>query len=369
MHYCFFTSGSWQGNASVVRMRELGNEFIARGHRVSYLVDDVPYNRQSLNLHPRADVVFTPNPTKISQVPARRSLLKKLAADFVHVLNPFVKAYLALAASSQRVVGDWDEWPAMRTQLPAQQLLRERFLDRWMRNRSTVRVVCSRYLQREFERRYGQKSVYIPYAMYLPDYPDGESPYDGPTAVYMGTFYPAYDHDLLLGAAKLLKQRGQVPKIALVGAGIQTDEMARFIAENGLSNVQLCGQQRDEALWRHLRHARVLLFPIRETILNLARCPSKTFAYVQAQRPVIANRVGEVAEVLGEKAFRYPEPTAESFADAIAEAMQSPATEADVSYDMTSLTWSARADTLLAALEAVFPPRPVLGERVGVRGI
>src|SRR5690348_919018 len=106
MHYCFFTSGSWLGNASVVRVRELGNQLLARGHRVSYLVDDVPYNREQIDLHPSADIVFTPNPSKLSQIRARRALLKKIGADYVHVLNPSVKAYLALGgASRQRVVG------------------------------------------------------------------------------------------------------------------------------------------------------------------------------------------------------------------------------------------------------------------------
>jgi glycosyltransferase involved in cell wall biosynthesis len=355
MHYCFFTAGSWLGNASVVRTRELGNQFIARGHRVSYLLDDVPFNRQNANLHPQAELVFTPDPSKVSQVTARRSLLKKLSPDYVHVLNPSAKAYLALAGGSSarlRVVGDWDEWPAMRTQLPGHQLLRERFLDRWLRRRAAVRVVCSRYLQREFARRYGLDSLYVPYAMYLPQLPDGPSPYAAPTAVYMGTFYPAYDHDLLLEAARLLKARGMTPSIALVGTGAQMEALQRFIDEQGLSNVRLCGHQSGEGLWRHLRHARVLLFPIRSTVLNLARCPSKTFAYVQARRPVIANRVGEVAEVLQDRAFRYVEETPQSFADAIADAMQSPATVADVSYDMQSLTWSARADTLLNTLQA-----------------
>jgi glycosyltransferase involved in cell wall biosynthesis len=94
----------------------------------------------------------------------------------------------------------------------------------------------------------------------------------------------------------------------------------------------------------------VLLFPIRETLLNLCRCPSKTFAYVQAKRPVIANRVGEVAEVLGDKGI-YVEPTPQSFADAIERAMSSPEVERDIEYDLSNLTWSARADALLAELK------------------
>lgn len=349
MHYCFFTAGTWQGNASMVRMREIGNEFLARSHRVTYLVDDVPFNHEKLNVSPKAQVVYTPNPSSISQITTRRMLIKQIGADYVHVLNPSVKAWLALAGLNQKVVGDWDEWPARRDQLSFHRRAREKFLDHWLRNRSTLLVVASRYLQRQFKDQFNLDAAYIPYATYLQQSPDGPSPHAEPAAVYMGSFYSIYDHDLLLEAALLLNQRGVRPNITLVGDGDDMPKMREFVAKNGLTNVHLVGYRSGDELWRHLRHARVLLFPIRETLLNLCRCPSKTFAYVQARRPVIANPIGEVAEVLGERGI-YVEPTAQSFADAIERAMKSPATEPDVEYDLSNLTWSARADAVLAAL-------------------
>ncbi|MBC8106750.1 MAG: glycosyltransferase [Anaerolineae bacterium] len=350
MHYCFFTSGTWQGNASMVRMREIGNEFLAREHRVTYLVDDVPYNHEKLNVSPKAQVVYTPNPSSLRQIATRRKLIKQISADFVHVLNPSIKAWLALAGMpNQKVVGDWDEWPARRDQLSLHRRAREKFLDRWMRNRSMLLVVASRYLQKQFKDLFNLDAEYIPYATYLQQSADGHSPHAEPAAVYMGSFYSIYDHGLLLEAALLLQQQGLRPNITLVGDGDDMPRMREFVAKNELTNLHLVGYQSGDDLWRHLRHARVLLFPIRETLLNLCRCPSKTFAYVQAKRPVIANKVGEVAEVLGDKGI-YVEPTAQSFADAIEAAMKSPATESDVEYDLSNLTWSARADALLAAL-------------------
>ena len=132
----------------------------------------------------------------------------------------------------------------------------------------------------------------------------------------MGNLYPAYDHDLLFDRDLLLKAPGKSPRITFLGHGPDLEKWRSFVKENGLSNVEVPGFTTGEELWRRLRHAHVLLFPIRETIINLARCPSKTFAYAQARRPVIANRVGEIPEVLGKKAT-YVEPTAEAFADAI----------------------------------------------------
>ena len=93
MHYCFYTSGTWHGNASIVRMRELGSEFIARGHHVTYLVDDVPYNREKLNVSPRAQVVYVTKPSSIAQIAER---LREIATV---ALGPHL---LAAACGEQR---------------------------------------------------------------------------------------------------------------------------------------------------------------------------------------------------------------------------------------------------------------------------
>ena len=289
MHYCFLTSGTWDANASFVRLREFGNELVSRGHSVSVIADDFPYN------------IDIARPSRgFGQIAARRKLVKLINPDYVHVLNPFIKAYMSLRFTGQKIIGDWDEWPAHR-KLPFARLTMEKFLDRWLRKHAHRIVVASKYLQQEFKQRFDIDAAYIPYAAYLQPYADGESPFTEPTAVYMGNLYPAYDHDLLFEAARILKSRNKLPRIVILGAGPDTEKWRAFVAEHGLTNVSVPGFVSGELLWRHLRHAHVLLFPIRENLLNLCRCPSKTFAYAQSRRPTIANRVGEVAQVLGDK--------------------------------------------------------------------
>ena len=92
----------------------------------------------------------------------------------------------------------------------------------------------------------------------------------------------------------------------------------------------------------------MLLFPIRSTRDNWLRCPSKTFAYAQARRPIITNRVGEVAHMLGEKAT-YIECTPEAFADAIERAMDTPNLP-DVDYGIERQNYDERAGMLLEYL-------------------
>jgi glycosyltransferase involved in cell wall biosynthesis len=346
-HHCFLTLGDLDRNASFVRLREFGNALADRGHRVSYVIDDYKYNHEKLQLHPRAEKHFVPDPRKPSQVTARRRVLKQLRPDYVHFLNPSIKSYLALVGTGLKFFCDWDEWPARRPH-PFARGLMERYLDHWCRTRSVIRPVASKYLVGEFA-RLGNDAAYIPYAAYLQPHADGPSPFAQPTVVYVGNFYPAYDHDLIFEAARILKvERGETPAIAVLGGGPDFEKWQAFVRRHDLQNVHLPGYLTGDALWRHMRHARANLFPIRETLLNLARCPSKTFAYMQARRPVIACPVGEVKECLGDQGmFVPPDPTA--WADAIS-AMMQPGDRPDIDYHVEAHNWSERTDRLLAAL-------------------
>ena len=346
MRYVFFSTGSWEKNASMVRLRELGREMIARGVEVCYAVDDVPFNREKIDLDPRATVVYSPVKGPLRAIWARRRTIRELRPDYVHVLNPAPKSGAGLWGSRWRVVGDWDEWHRMADFNPARKAV-ERYLDHWLRRRASLVVVCSRYLQNQFKSLFNQDSLYLPYATYLPSYPPTTSPFAEPTLVYMGNLYPSYDHDLIREAAVRLKARGLTPPLLIMGGGPDLEKWRAVIKEKNLTNVSLPGFLSGDELWRRLRHAHALLFPIRDTILNRARCPSKTFAYAQARRPVITNRVGEVPEVLGERA-RYVEISAEGFERAMEEAMRE--RRDDIDYNVEAHNWGARAQTLIDAL-------------------
>lgn len=352
MHYCYVTYGPWEHNAGHLRPREMGRALIDRGVDVTYIIDDLPYNRTTLptQLHPKAKIFYVPRHR--GQTAARRRVLADVKPDFLHLLNPHAKSYLAIAGNKNlKVVGEWDEPPIWRPFGPARHAL-EVVLDRWLRGRADRIVACTKYIQDYFRDAHGLDVPYIPHATYLPSYPDGQSPFAEPTAVYMGNFFPAWDHDVIFEAARMLAGRGEHPRITFLGTGPDTEKWQAFVRDSGLRNVTLAGFVTGEALWRHLRHARVLLFPIRDTLLNKARCPSKIFAYAQARRPTIANSVGEVPQVLGDGAT-YVDCTPQAFASAISAAMAGGHTP-DVEYHAERHNYADRAERLLRVLDG--PP-------------
>jgi len=115
--------------------------------------------------------------------------------------------------------------------------------------------------------------------------------------------------------------------------------------------VHMSGHVEPAQVPAYLLASDVLLFPIEDTVANRARCPNKTFQYIGANRPIVTNRVGEVAKHLGEAAFYYDFDSLDDFAAVVARALESSG-----SYDESGLlkkhTWSRRAEVYIEWLQA-----------------
>lgn len=347
--YAFVATGDVARNASFVRLRELGRELAARGLDVHYFLDDeaatVSQVAPSLAF---ATVHLARGVSRRARLWQRRRQLASVAPNAVHILNPQPGNCGTIAGLSIPVICDWDELLSARNRAFFQQRV-DRLCEWYARRAAALHVVASRWLQERLEKDFGIASLYLPYAAYLPPLPDGPCPFREPTAVYMGNLMPDFDHDLIIDAWEILRRRGNAPlKLSIIGGGPLLEAVRSDVKSRGLHDVEIEGYRTGQALWDRLRHAHVLLFPIRDTVGNRSRCPSKTFAYMQAKRPIITNRVGEVAEALGDLAT-YVRPDPQAFADAVD---QLPVGRpADVGYPLHAHQWSSRADSLLNRID------------------
>jgi len=352
MHYCYLFTNDTFG-AVTFRMAQLGAEMIKRGIRVSYIANDAdqPERRGKLGekIPAAATVELIPRGSQLKAIAARRRAIKRLKPDYVEVLNPHPQTLLPLAGlRGPRVVALWDE-PQLVYDLGLRRRAAARAWNRWLISRAWLKITAAKSLQDLLRERYGVDAVYLPHVNYLAPQPDGASPFDRPTFVYLGTFSPAWDHDVIFEAARVLRERGRTPAICIVGSGADRPRWDAFVREHNLDNVHIAGFLDEPNLWRHLRHARALLFPMRDTLLNRSRCSSKLFAYAQARRPVIANRVGEAPQILGEEGVTWVGQGPEAFAEAIDRASAEPV-PADVEHDLERLSAERRVDELLEAI-------------------
>lgn len=345
--YAFLATGDVSRNASFVRLRELGRELAAHGLGVHYFLDDEPANVSGVV--PTLDfatVHLAHGVGRGTRLRSRRRQLEAVAPAAVHILNPQPGNCGSVVGLGVPLVCDWDELLSSRNR----KFFRRRVdlaCEWYGRRRASLTVVASRWLQAMMESRFGLASLYLPYAAYLPAFEEGANPFSEPTAVYMGNLMPDFDHGLIIDAWEILQRRGHPLRLCIAGGGPLLDAVRADVTRRGLSNITLAGYVTGQPLWDRLRHAHVLLFPIRDTEGNRARCPSKTFAYMQAKRPVIANPVGEVAEALGSLG-RYVAPNPEAFAAAV-EQLPRGRLE-DVGYPLERHRWAARATALMQRL-------------------
>lgn len=345
--YAFLASGSFRRNPSLMRALCLGRELLDRRVNVSYVADDIADNRASDVFDQRARISYVTPYRGLQQLTARRAAIARLCPSHVHVINMSPKTFAGLVGSRWSVIADYDERPACRPH-SFWRKQRELAFEAWVNLRASQVIVCSRHLQREWSALYGRTPAYIPYAIDSVDRQPMPNPFSEPTVVYVGTFSRPYDLDLLFHAAKVLAERGVKPRMCFVGRGPEWQLWSDFVKLHGLSNVELPGFLDDMEMQRRVKHAHVLLFPIRPSPPNLSRCPYKTYMYARARRPVIVNRTGEIPAVLGDLAT-YVDCTPESFAEAIERAMQSPVLP-DIDYGVDRHNWGERAERLLALL-------------------
>ncbi|MFN5274648.1 MAG: glycosyltransferase family 4 protein [Planctomycetota bacterium] len=305
-------------------------------------VPQSPANRQCQEAELVGPIYFDSNPTRIRSSIGK--IFREVQPEFVHMLNPREKAVLlAIAFPKVRFVFDWEDWTTFIEKRPTLRWYK-RARDRWLLKRASLVVCASRWLADYIREQYRHSALYLPYACLPRVFPrthDGAVP---PLAVGMGSLHPDWDHDLLIEAAGVLKQRGIEHPIRWVGAGAQLEACRERASQLGLKQFEFPGYLDWDSMLAELTSAHCLVFPIRNKPLNLARCPFKCYQFAQSGRPVITSDVGEVRSILGDHAL-YVEPTAEAIADALHRIMSSPR-RPDVPYDLSEQIWEQRAATL-----------------------
>ncbi len=227
-----------------------------------------------------------------------RELLASLNPDWIVQLNPTLKGFLTLIFTSHKVIGEWDE-PSI---LIPQGFIKTIFaysLHFWLRWRSTIQVSCTKAFL-----KYLPKAEYISHGQYVPQMKFKKDLHkDGEYFVYLGNFYPLFDHELLIEGLKSASKRGFRPEVVMVGGGPDLERWKNYCLKNNLWNIKFKGYCEMNEWMPILIGASSLLFPMRDTPLNRCRCSSKIFAYLASGRPVIAHRVGEIAELLGQVSY------------------------------------------------------------------
>ncbi len=248
----------------------------------------------------------------------------RLAPDVVHTFKPKAYAGLAHRALGRRfpVVVDTDDWegPGGWNALGDYSPLQARFFtwqERWGLRHADVVTVASRALQTLAWSLGGEpeRIVYLPNGVVVP--PDARlgASVGRPTVLLYTRFFE-------FGLARLWRlfrhvrgQRADV-RFLVVGQGFQGEEthlvrMARDAGwsvamdvaagpTQGLPDADLiyAGWGTEETLPLWFSAADLAIYPFDDTLLNRTKCPVKLLDLLAAGVPVVADAVGQIAEIV-----------------------------------------------------------------------
>ena len=244
-------------------------------------------------------------------------------ADLVHLFKP--KGYGGLAAMlmmAVRAIGvrlppvlvdtdDWEGKGGMNELHPYSRTERAvfEFQERWLLPRSTGLTVASR----ELERMALEMGVPSRRLLYLPNCVEDGATGNGaagrarlgiPTDAQVVLLYTRFFefnqqklHELFAGIHRELPQ----VRFLVVGKGRQGEEerLAEAAVEFGFAEMlHVAGWVEPSELPDYLAVADLALYPFEDNLINRCKCPAKLTELLRAGVPVVADRVGQLAEYI-----------------------------------------------------------------------
>jgi len=360
MHIAFVTFGNYSKFPTLKRATGMAAPLLKAGHVVSLLLEDSEDNRQKVgNECPGAQVFYHKrSPKPRGERSAKNETLRQIRPDVVWICAVGARTWVRRPHKNCLMIADHSELPSAFVKKPLRKLYE--YLCEWGHLWSFDAHVCaSRYLEAFYSKRMrkvGQRPRvhYSPYAfnqLLLDEapvlLPQLQADYTKPkTVVYMGGFWENYGFwDMLHVFRQLLAERDDL-QFLMLGKGPEKDAGQKWIQKNGLADrIHLVGYAPEEHLSSYFTFADAFICPLRRTLQDIARCPSKLYMYLAFRRPIVTCPIGEAEQIFGENGLYYePGDRADlkrALEDALYSDRQSELPEPEAH------NWEARAESFL----------------------
>jgi glycosyltransferase involved in cell wall biosynthesis len=355
----FVGVSSMKDHAGQDKLYFLSDELARKGVPVTVLVPDLQENRAFFADKPYVEAMFYPGGWAVGDAWRKTQMIGKGKWSAVWLVGVGIRSYVFKTPFSQEfpIIKDFDEFPSMIESAGALRRAYLRFFERRMIYQAEGFTCASAFLEdavRKLRPDIGSRLLRLPVAIgsdeqktdpaflqRLMDASEGRA-----ILLYVGSIGRLYEEQLdeLIQLAVILKRRKSNAIVRIAGSGPDMEYFkAKAAAADIGGHLEFIGHvSRSGNLAAHMKAARVLIFPFPSSPFNISRCPTKAFHYAAANRPLVTNRVGEVAALFKDKAFYYPERDVEAMADQCIEAIRSADTY-DNGISFPSLTWAERS--------------------------
>ncbi len=365
MHIAFVTFGNFDGHATLKRATGMAEPLIRAGHRVSLLLEECSANKEKAFIDcPEAEIHWHQRSKgRLEERRAKQATLRRLDPDVVWICGVGIRNWVWKTSPKQLILADHSE---LLSSIQTQTLLRRS----WEFSFELAHLVCfgghicaSRYLEKLYARRLmllgrSHQVHYSPYAFAneLVAAPRTvlsalRETYKGKKIiVYMGSFWENYGiWDMLHVCKELYGERDDFCAL-FMGRGPEKESAVKWLDNHSLTDrIQILGYVPEGELSSYFELADAFICPLRDTIQDRARCPSKLFMYLPFKKPIITCQIGEAKELFKEDGFYYGQGSRSSLKIALLELLEgtkafSPLSEAEHSWDRRTqvfLKWLA----------------------------
>ena len=371
MYIAFVTFGNITQHATLKRATGMAKPLMAAGHRVAILLEETEDNVARVALEcPDVEIHYLHRNGAWHDLRERQKVINAIKPDVVWVCGPGFRNFVTgvKGRSDAITIADHSELLSGIPSRPKFRRLYDYMTEVVFAFAFKEHVVSSRYLERIYGqrlKRFGRKvkPLYFPYAYnrsILEDEPATivdslrDQHLGQKVAVYLGTFTENYGIFDMIEAAERVSKENADFRLILMGQGREKERALEMIKERGLEEVVLFpGFVAEEDLSSYFSIADTFICPLRDTVQDWARCPSKLFLFLPYAKPVVTCKIGEAAEIFGDDGYYYEPRNIDSMVQALCAAIRGQDTRRPV--DRSLHDWDERVRVFLNWLQETHP--------------